>query len=111
VSKNRGDNCGIARKLGPVNGTKCIRRRARDDHKCQERRFNKMENFQVMLSNNRFFESSVFVTEADIQLFSTFFHFGAVYGQLFKAFSKFIALGFHAIAAWMRDIYSLPGVR
>jgi glutathionyl-hydroquinone reductase len=72
--------------------------------------FDALDDVDAILSSTRFLVSSVVVTEADIRLFPTVFRFDAVYGHLFKACRKSIALDYPAIAAWMRDIYSLPGV-
>jgi glutathionyl-hydroquinone reductase len=73
--------------------------------------FQELDRIEATLAGSRFLMSPEVVTEADIRLFPTAFRLDAVYGPLFRASRKVIALDYPAIASWLRDIYALPGVR
>jgi glutathionyl-hydroquinone reductase len=73
--------------------------------------FDALDAIEVTLCATRFLLSGELVTEADVRVFPTLFRFDAVYARLFKAGRKFIEKDYPSICGWLRDMYSMPGVK
>lgn len=73
--------------------------------------FRCLDELDTRLANSRFLASSTVLTEADVVLFPTVLRFDAVYGPLFKLAGRSVrGDGLRHVAAWLRDVYQLPGV-
>lgn len=73
--------------------------------------FGCLDELDVRLANSRFLASSTVVTEADVVLFPTVLRYDAVYGPLFKLGGRSVrGDSLRHVAAWLRDVYQLPGV-
>lgn len=73
--------------------------------------FGCLDELDARLAGSRFLASSTVLTEADVVLFPTVLRFDAVYGPLFKLAGRSVrGDGLRHVAAWLRDVYQLPGV-
>ena len=74
----------------------------------QSRLWAALSDVERILSTSRFLLGDT-ITECDVRLFPTTVRLDAVYGPLFRC-SSFRVADFPSLHAWMRDVYSLPGV-